>query len=171
MDFGRAGAFDRGGLSGRGSLKASPLVERWIWVCCTRSPPQCLRNHCFDPSPIGALDHLVIRCRLCRQIQVWLGLHPAIHLRITTFIPQRCWDIPQPMAGLEQALRKLLHPLGVFCSQRPGIGEARAMPSKKWHAASTTGSLWASKKPLKDSRQSWPRPTPTRWPTGSVRHR
>jgi hypothetical protein len=37
MGFGRAGAFERGSFSRPGSVKASPLVERWIWVCRARN--------------------------------------------------------------------------------------------------------------------------------------
>ena len=102
--MGRPGAFERGGLSGRGSSKASPLVERWSWVWRARScSPQCLRHHCFDPSPMGALVHLVIRCRLCRPIPVacpgWPDWQPVIHLRITTVIPQRWPTSARPSAS------------------------------------------------------------------------
>ncbi len=91
MGFGRAGAFERGSFSGPGSVKASPLVDRWIWVCRARShPPQCLRIHYFVPSPTDALINLKVGCRLRRQIPVcWLDLRPVIHLRITAVIPQR----------------------------------------------------------------------------------
>lgn len=88
--FLRSGALERNSLSGPVSSRTSPLVESWIWFCSTRSrSSQCLRNHCFYPSPIDALVHVVIRCRFGRQIPVWLGLHPIIHLRITTATQQR----------------------------------------------------------------------------------
>ena len=90
MGFERAGAFERGSFSGSGSVKASPLVDRWIWVYRARSRSlQRLRNHYFVPSPTDALIDLKVGCRLRRQTPVCrLDLHPDIHLRITAVIPQ-----------------------------------------------------------------------------------
>jgi hypothetical protein len=51
--------------------------------------PAAIQNRRFDLSPIDALINLVIGGRLLCQIPIRLDVHPVIHLRITTLLPQR----------------------------------------------------------------------------------
>ena len=50
--------------------------------------PAAIQNRRFDLSPIDALINLAIGGWLCCQIPIRLDVHPVIHLRITTVIPQ-----------------------------------------------------------------------------------
>ncbi|MEI8324607.1 MAG: hypothetical protein WCH44_04445 [Betaproteobacteria bacterium] len=43
----------------------------------------------LNQSRIDALIDLLVRCRLRRQIRIWLDLRTVSHLRIATVIPQR----------------------------------------------------------------------------------
>lgn len=59
-----------------------------LWTAAHAAYPAAQLNRRFTQSPIDALIHLVVRCRLCRKIPVWLDLGALTYLR-TTVIPQR----------------------------------------------------------------------------------
>ena len=55
----------------------------------TQAFPAAGLNRRFAHSPVNALIDLEVRCRLRRQIPVWLDLDALTHLRITVLPPRR----------------------------------------------------------------------------------
>ena len=54
----------------------------------TQLPPAAHGMRRFSLSPVDALVHFVVRCRLRHQIPIRLDVQPVIHLRVAA-LPQR----------------------------------------------------------------------------------
>ena len=81
------------GCSRRNEQGDEAAARQWVLnLRCTQAYPaaglkRCL-DRCVDHSPIDALVHLVVRCRLRRQIPVWFDLGTLTPLRIKV-LPHR----------------------------------------------------------------------------------